>query len=67
MTAKWQYKYAYEGALITIGTLKAENAELRELVRDLRACNGSCPRCLELMGKCEYEGRMSELGIEVDG
>lgn len=46
--------------------LEVENEKLRELVRDLRACNDSCPRCLELMGKCEYEGRMSELGIGVD-
>jgi hypothetical protein len=44
----------------------SENAKLRELVRNLRACNDSCPRCIELMGKCEYDERMRELGIEIE-
>lgn len=38
-----------------IHKLEAENAELKKLVRDLHACNGSCLRCIELMGRCEYE------------
>jgi len=29
MTAKWQYKQAYEAALVTARELKAENAKLR--------------------------------------
>ena len=33
MTAKWQYKQAYEAALEYNHELKAENAKLRELVR----------------------------------
>ena len=75
MTAKWQYKYAYEGALITIGTLKAENAELRELVRDMCTCmcnitdaDYTCKDCLlsNDTRNCDFERRMEELGIEVD-
>ena len=46
---------------------ESENAKLRELVKNLRACNGSCPRCIELMGKCEYEEQLAECGIKVDG
>lgn len=45
---------------------ESENAKLRELVRNLHACNGSCPRCIELMGRCEYEEQLGELGIEVE-
>lgn len=48
-----------------IGNLKAENEKLKNLVRDLHACNGSCLRCIELMGKCEYEEQLGELGIGV--
>jgi len=43
----------------------AENEKLKKLVRDLHACNGSCLRCLELMGRCEYEEQLGELGIGV--
>ena len=35
MTAKWQYKQAYEGVLEEVRSLKAENAKLRELVRQM--------------------------------
>ena len=64
MTAKWQYKHAYEGALITIGTLKDENAKLRELVRDLYADAWyEYPSAFE----ATYAKRLKELGIEVDG
>ena len=48
-----------------IQELEAENEKLKNLVRDLHACNGSCLRCLELMGKCEYEEQLGELGIGV--
>ena len=44
--------------------LEAENTKLRELVKNLHACNGSCPRCIELMGRCEYEEQLREFGIE---
>jgi len=30
MTAKWQYKQAYEAALVTARELRSENAKLRE-------------------------------------
>lgn len=60
----WTYQTRADSS--RIDCLCSENAKLRELVRDLRACNDSCPRCLELMGKCEYEESMRELGIEVD-
>jgi len=32
MTAKWQYKSAYEAAIESLTSLRAENAILRELV-----------------------------------
>ena len=51
--------------LMELKRLKAENEKLKKLVRDLHACNGSCLRCLELMGKCEYEEQLGELGIGV--
>ena len=34
MTAKWQYKEAYEAALVTARELRAENAKLREDLED---------------------------------
>lgn len=34
MTAKWQYKEAYEAALVTARELRAENAKLREDIED---------------------------------
>jgi hypothetical protein len=56
---------------------KAENAKLRELVRHMHTCmehyepdgSVSCDRCPldNDTGDCDYEQRMSELGIEVDG
>lgn len=57
--------------------LKAENAKLRELVRHMYECMGNidadgnheCDSCEydNEEGKCDYERRMCELGIEVDG
>lgn len=52
---------------MTLGTarkLKAENDKLRELVKNLYECNGSCERCVELMGRCEYKEQLAEFGIE---
>lgn len=46
--------------------IKTENAKLKELVKNLHTCNDSCPRCIELMGKCEYEEQLREFGIGVD-
>ena len=46
--------------------LRAENAKLRELAKNLYECNGSCERCVELMGRCEYKEQLRELGIEAD-
>ena len=43
----------------------AENAKLRELAKNLKACNSSCGRCIELFGKCDYEAELRELGTEV--
>ena len=45
--------------------LLSENAELRKLVKKLLECNGSCPRCIDLMGRCECEEQLKGLGIEV--
>jgi hypothetical protein len=50
-----------------VDEMEAENEKLRELVRKLYACNGSCHRCVELLGKCEYEKQLREFGIEVNG
>ena len=89
MTAKWQYKQAYEGALEEARSLAADNArifsllkheseqteKLRELVRHMHTCmehyesdgSVSCDRCPldNDTGDCDYERRMSELGIGV--
>ena len=35
MTAKWQYKQAYEGTLEEVRNLKKENERLRELIYDI--------------------------------
>lgn len=57
--------------------LTRRNAKLRELVRHMHTCmehyepdgSVSCDRCPldNDTGDCDYEQRMSELGIEVDG
>lgn len=52
MTAKWQYKQAYEGVLEEVRSLKAENAKLR-------ACLGDgCADCAVGMG--EYADRLCD-------
>ena len=55
---------------------RAENAKLRELVRDMCAAfvHGSCYRWCEFKepcnfisdGKCQWCERMREMGVEVD-
>lgn len=57
-----KYRVRYADMLIPI---MAENAKLRELVKNLYECNDSCERCVELMGRCEYKEQMAEFGIEV--
>ena len=44
-----------------ITEILAENAKLRKLAKNLKACNGSCYRCIELFGSCAYEAEMQEL------
>jgi len=46
--------------------IMGENAKLRELAKNLYECNGSCERCVELTGRCEYKEQLRELGIEVE-
>ena len=52
--------------------LQAENAKLRELVRDMweDACNAPCCACCDNSdydgNGCQLKDRMRELGIEVD-
>lgn len=72
MSAKWQYKQAYEAALEHNHELAAENAKLRELV--LYMWDFSCvvpdePHTSkeELDYSVEVWKRMRELGMEVDG
>ena len=57
MTAKWQYKQAYEGALEEARSLAAENERLRELVRELY--EDQCDEC----DRWRYRDRLRELGI----
>ena len=52
--------------------IKAENAKLRELVRDMEAAfiHGPCYRWCEFKepcngDRCQYRDRMRELGVEV--
>ena len=52
--------------------LEAENAKLRELVRDMEAAfiHGPCYRWCEFKepcngDRCQYRDRMRELGVEV--
>ena len=52
----------------TLGSdLQAENAKLRELVRNLYACinHRDCDCCEYADEACEFERNMSELGVEV--
>ena len=44
----------------------AENAKLRELVKEMRVClEDECKRCHEWGDACDLEHQMRELGIEV--
>ena len=73
MTAKWQYKEAYEAALVTARELKAENAKLRELLQRLLTEYRYMrvrPRAVYLQHERRMraiEEEMRELGVEVDG
>ena len=79
MTAKWQYKAAYESSLVTVRDLKAENAKLREFAKSYLAAAGVdcgiCPYCdPELCDTetdpmregCRLWEEMRKLGIEVE-
>ena len=68
MTAKWQYKEAYEAALVTARELRAENAKLRKLVRDWRdfAVGGADSLTDWNHEQADLEQRMRALGVEVD-
>ena len=46
--------------------LEAENAKLRELVRDMAAEIRGLGVDFKRVGWCDYADRMRELGIEVD-
>jgi len=56
---------------VQIARLKAENAKLRELVRDMEAAfiHGPCYRWCEFKepcngDRCQYRDRMHELGVD---
>ena len=50
------------------GQLEADNAKLRELVKEMRVClEDECKRCHEWGDACDLEHQMRELGVEVDG
>lgn len=52
-----------------IETLEADNAKLRELVKEMRVClEDECKRCHEWDGDiCDLEHQMRELGVEANG
>ena len=69
MTAKWQYKQAYEAALEHNHELQDENAKLRELVEDMMDCIDiqiAFERVPARWMQDEFAGRARELGVEVD-
>lgn len=73
MTAKWQYKEAYEAVLVTARELRAENAKLRELVDGLtwccehHGCRQECPLYdVSEPDHCREVSIKRELGVEVD-
>ena len=53
-------------AMLKASELEAENAKLRELVKEMRVClEDECKRCHEWGDTCDLEHQMCELGIEV--
>lgn len=63
MTAKWQYKAAYESALVTVRDLKAENAKLRELCSELlRMAESNDPDFLHWP---EMHEELRKLGVKI--
>ena len=81
MTAKWQYKEAYEAALVTARELRAENAKLREQGErlfdkaselgtenaKLRLLVRNLIRATHPADRAELIANAAELGIAVDG
>ena len=71
--AQTDAEIAYIEAERRVKALEAENAKLRELVRDMRKAfiHGPCYRWCEHMpelcngDKCQYVNRMRELGVEL--
>lgn len=69
----WNYWYqrlhkAHDAAVDRVtDAQRAENAKLRELVRNLYACinNRDCDDCEYIDEACEFERNMRELGVEV--
>ena len=73
MTAKWQYRSAYEAAVESLINLRDENAKLRVLVDGLTYCaNESCGMCcMRSFGESEpftccpvYDYRTGERGCK---
>lgn len=79
MTAKWQYKQAYEAALVTARELRAENAKLRDSLKALmmgthaELCadrdEPECKECSMHHGEdgCAVVDAMELLGIDMYG
>lgn len=58
---------AVAGLGVKVEKLQAENANLRELVRDMRKClSDECKRCHEWGDVCDLDESLRDLGIEVD-
>ena len=62
-----QWSEVYDGPLEDCESekLKAENAKLRELVRDMAAEIRGLGVDFKRVGWCDYADRMRELGVEV--
>ena len=56
----------YDRCLIRVGELEAENAKLRELVRDMYAVMLEDAAMCDVTYPEQFDDRMHELGIEVD-
>lgn len=68
---EWDAHYLTDEQIETVRrhveTLQAENAVLRELVRDMAAEMRGLGVDFKRVGWCDYADRMRELGVEVDG
>lgn len=63
---EWVYTPTQTWVLLDAADMLAENAKLRELVRDMSAEMRGLGVDFKRVGWCDYADRMRELGVEVD-